>query len=374
MGKVMDEPQREQAGSDSYNRFEYQVFWITDHIIEQLVKKNFSIVFCEYHDDMAEIPNRLDKNKFEFYQVKTKESNDSTEWSIVDVSKKAKRNNGTYKKSFLGFIFYNFLKFEEECQKCHFVSNMKFDQEILTWQAFIEDGYNLKYKNRDIYEKIKKRIKDEYPELNEKEFDECFERFIQNTFLYKADLGLDSYEKEVSGEFFKYLAYKSIPTNAANLMFDQIVNDVRKKSKEEIEVPISEKRLLEKKAIDTKVISEILDEKVREKNEYIDFRKFLCSLSEVDGGRIDSIISAKINHDIKWLDTENITYQELILEIRKHINEFLIINKNYDIQNIKRYIFDNLESPKYLIEYQDNELVEVLVYEKKFRESRKTVL
>lgn len=60
MGKVMEAPQREQAGSDSYNRFEYQVFWTTYHIIEQLDKKNFSIVFCGYHDDMAEISNRLD--------------------------------------------------------------------------------------------------------------------------------------------------------------------------------------------------------------------------------------------------------------------------------------------------------------------------
>lgn len=143
MGKVMESPQREQAGSDSYNRFEYQVFWIADHIIEQLEKKNFSIVFCEYHDDMSEISNRLDKNKFEFYQVKTKESDDIAEWSIVDISKKVKRNDGTYKKSFLGFIFYNFLAFEEECEKCHFVSNMEFNHEILTWQALIEDGYSL---------------------------------------------------------------------------------------------------------------------------------------------------------------------------------------------------------------------------------------
>ena len=33
MSKVLTTEQREQAGSDSYNRFEYQVHWIVCHII-----------------------------------------------------------------------------------------------------------------------------------------------------------------------------------------------------------------------------------------------------------------------------------------------------------------------------------------------------
>ncbi|RKI41082.1 hypothetical protein D7V86_13845 [bacterium D16-51] len=36
MGKVLELEQREQAGSGSYNRFEYQVHWIVCHIIGQL--------------------------------------------------------------------------------------------------------------------------------------------------------------------------------------------------------------------------------------------------------------------------------------------------------------------------------------------------
>ena len=51
---VLTVEQREQAGSDSYNRFEYQVHWIVYHIIEKLHEKAECIVFCEFHDDMAE--------------------------------------------------------------------------------------------------------------------------------------------------------------------------------------------------------------------------------------------------------------------------------------------------------------------------------
>lgn len=38
MSVVLGTAQREQAGSDSYNRFEYQAHWIVYHIINQLEK------------------------------------------------------------------------------------------------------------------------------------------------------------------------------------------------------------------------------------------------------------------------------------------------------------------------------------------------
>ena len=41
------------------------------------------------------------------------------------------------------------------------------------------------------------------------------------------------------GKFFNHLADKNIPSNTANLIFQQLLNDVRKKSKEKIKAPIS---------------------------------------------------------------------------------------------------------------------------------------
>ena len=40
MSSVLTVEQREQAGSDSYNRFEYQVHWIVCHIILRYMKKS----------------------------------------------------------------------------------------------------------------------------------------------------------------------------------------------------------------------------------------------------------------------------------------------------------------------------------------------
>ena len=46
MSIVLTVEQREQAGSDSYNRFEYQVHWIVCHIIGKLQDDAECIVFC----------------------------------------------------------------------------------------------------------------------------------------------------------------------------------------------------------------------------------------------------------------------------------------------------------------------------------------
>ena len=71
MSKVLTIEQREQAGSNSYNRFEYQVHWIVCHIIGKLQEDTECIVFCEFHDDMAEFsPN---SQQYQFFQIKTKE-------------------------------------------------------------------------------------------------------------------------------------------------------------------------------------------------------------------------------------------------------------------------------------------------------------
>ena len=100
MSKVLTTEQREQAGSDSYNRFEYQVHWIVCHIIVRLQEDAECIVFCEFHDDMAEYSP--DNQQYQFFQIKTKE--DSSDWTIAEMSKREKKKTGGYKKSFWSYV------------------------------------------------------------------------------------------------------------------------------------------------------------------------------------------------------------------------------------------------------------------------------
>lgn len=48
MSSVLTVEQREQAGSDSYNRFEYHVHWIVCHIIGKLQEDAECIVFVNF--------------------------------------------------------------------------------------------------------------------------------------------------------------------------------------------------------------------------------------------------------------------------------------------------------------------------------------
>lgn len=368
MSIVLNTEQREQAGSDSYNRFEYQAHWIVYHIIDQLEKNPKCIVFCELHDDMAQLVQG-ENSPFEFYQIKTKEEND--EWTVAELSKREKRKNGSYKKSFLGFIFYNFFKFGEECSCCHFVSNNDYDLDIRTWQSYIEDNKNLKDENLELFSKIKSRIKDEYVDDLPSNFDGIFDKFIQKTFVYRSELQLSTYEDQVSGMFFKQLADKRIPTNTANVIFQQIVNDVRKKSKEKISPPISFHSLVEKKGIKICDINNKLNEKIGTDGNYTEFSDFLRTLS-LPQDKINKFIKAKTLHDVRWLNVEDIKYQESILLFRKTINESLPTSTQPFDNTLKDSCIQKLQEHGLASDTLDDSLIEVLYYEQQFRQSNRT--
>ena len=361
MSKVRTTEQREQAGSDSYNRFEYQVHWIVCHIIGKLQDDIECIVFCEFHDDMAELS--LNNQQYQFFQIKTKD--DHSDWTIAEMSKRIKKKSGGYKKSFLGFIFYNYLVFGTECLRCHFVSNNDFDKEVLLWQSYIEDGKKLETENIELYKKIKDRIKAEYEEDIQINFDSVFEDFVQNTFVHKSDLHLTTYEEQTKGKFFNHLADKDIPSNTANLIFQQLLNDVRKKSKEKIKVPISMKSLVEKKGVNTAQIGKKIDRNIKNTGKFDIFRDFLStqSLSEKDITRIES---AKTLHDARWLNVYDVKYQEIVVVLRKTISTYCATFRTSGVSDeLKRLCDQELKNHNLLSDSLDKSLVEVLYYEQK---------
>lgn len=366
MSVTLQTNQREQAGSDTYNRYEYQVHWIVCQIVSRLDSNPECVIFCEYHDDMAELTDPSNYI-FEYYQVKTKESSD--EWTVAELSQKAKRKDNTYKRSFLGFIFYNFMQFGAECTRCTFVTNAPLDKEIRTWQACIEDEEELKEEYPDIYSKIKQRISDEYGNSKPDDFDAIFDRFVQNTFILTDSLQLSTYEEQTRGRFFTYLKHQKIPIDTANLVFEQIINDVRKKSKEKINPPISKKSLINKKGIRIADIGTLLKSKQIKSDAYTDFRSFLNKTGLSDR-KIDSIVSGKISHDIRWNDIEDSNYQTCIMIIRPIIARYVDGNQN-DFRSILSECSFALSQQMLTLTALDEDFVEVLYYERKFANSKK---
>lgn len=362
MSNVLSLQQREQAGSDSYNRFEYQVHWIVCHIICKLQHDAECIVFCEFHDDMAEFSPS--NQQFQFFQVKTKEA--SSDWTIAEMSKREKKKGGGYKKSFLGFIFYNFLIFGTECAHCHFVSNNDFDEDVRLWQSYIEDERNVQAENINLYQRIKERIKEEFLDDVPIDFDSVYNKFIQNTFVHKSELQLTTYESQTMGQFFNHLSDKNIPSNTANLIFQQLLGDVRKKSKEKVKTPISMKSLVCKKGIEIGEISKKIDGKIVEKGNYDAFHRYLLSQFLSDK-QLFLIESAKTLHDTRWLDINDVKYQEIVVVLRKTISTYNELSgENVDIDDLKNECMQVLQKYNLMSESLDKTLVEVLYYEQKF--------
>jgi hypothetical protein len=155
MQDVLQTQLREKAGSDSYNRYEYQMHWAMYHMMKKFQNGEEFIIFCEFHDDIAETPNHNSPKCIEFFQIKTKTKGNFTLNELL-------RKPPNKSHSFLGFIFYNFMKFNQSCTKCHFVGNKEFDIDIKKWQSTIQDNKQLEQEEPEIYNKIKQAIEKEY--------------------------------------------------------------------------------------------------------------------------------------------------------------------------------------------------------------------
>ena len=122
---------------------------------------------------------------------------------------------------------------------------------------------------------------------------------------------------------------KNIPTNTANLIFQQLLNDVRKKSKEKVRVPISLKRLIDKKGIETLKINEKINNSISNKGNYQNFGAFLNTLP-LSPEDITRIRNSKTLHDSRWLDVNDLKYQESVIVLRKTISEYIDIKDVFD--------------------------------------------
>ena len=168
------------------------------------------------------------------------------------------------------------------------------------------------------------------------------------------------------GKFFSHLADKNIPSNTANLIFQQLLNDVRKKSKEKIKAPISMKSLVEKKGVDIAQISKKIDGNIKNSGNYDAFHNSLIAEALADND-IRRIEAAKTLHDSRWLDVRDVRYQEMVIMLRKTISTYCESFKaNWFSEELKRLCIQELQKHNLLSDSLDKSLIEVLYYEQKF--------
>ncbi|WP_405315591.1 hypothetical protein [Faecalibacillus faecis] len=140
-----------------------------------------------------------------------------------------------------------------------------------------------------------------------------------------------------------------------------MVEDVRKKSKEKVEPPISFKKLIDKKGIDISNIKNQIDLKIVKQNDIGGFYFFLVGKG-ISNEDVNRILDEKNQHDLKWQNMSMFKYQQIILILKEVIED----NFGKGIDQVYELCVKKLNNDKYEYKIQiDNlrRLVEVLYYE-----------
>lgn len=345
MRTILNTPLREQAGSMAYNRFEYQTTWSLSHMIKKFARNEQFFVFCEFHDDVSEIENCSTNQKMIFYQVKTQNNGNFT-------FKKLTQKTKSKQHSFIGYLFYNFLKFGDECSASYFVSNRPFDEKISKWKISVDNGLDLSTSDATLYKEIKDTLKEEYPEpqITRETFDSIFNVFIKNTHFCTTSLSLDKHTNEVRLEFLNELKFKNIYLPTAYQIFDFLNNEVRRKAQTKIEFPISFNDLKKAKGMDNSIFDPI--EKLINEKPILDFINELSNFP-LNSLKIIKLKKAYKKYNEYSIDLKNIAYNKLLNDYQDFCNETI------------SEIYNDIDELSELIEYFNQSIIKNPILDKK---------
>lgn len=349
---------REQSGADSYNRFEYQISYTFSHLIKNYKKdlKDY-IVFCEFHDDFIQSKNNKKFDCIDFFQVKTKNKGSFTYKMLFD--KTEGKNH-----SFMGYIFYNFLNFKEQCNECFFITNLPFDKDLEDWQRAIIEKKDLSKNNSELFNRILNSLKSEFAQIDSKLFIATFNKFINNTYLKVTDLDLKNHDKVVHSDFINLMQFQSVDLAAAQLMHGTIKETIRKKARYKFDSIVSQKRIIEKKSITLDIFEKIENMRDLRDNTYNLFNEL--PLNVIDINTYKYIL--KNHYDYKIINSADVLYIELVSDFVVYCEEFIKKNVHLiETANIINYGKQITKEFKGNHPNINNKLLEVLFYETYFR-------
>ncbi|MVM36522.1 DUF4297 domain-containing protein [Spirosoma sp. HMF3257] len=110
---------RENAGSRSDERFNYQKDLSLYLMIDYYKKVDDFVFLFDFHDDLAIIDSEATPETIEFYQIKTKSKGN---WTLGNLLKTEKDKN-----SYLGKLYFNKIVFGQFVKSLSFISNAKYN-------------------------------------------------------------------------------------------------------------------------------------------------------------------------------------------------------------------------------------------------------
>ncbi|WP_299779703.1 dsDNA nuclease domain-containing protein [uncultured Formosa sp.] len=200
---------RENSGSISSNRFDYQKDWAICKLIELSKQKDFLLAF-EFYEDIIVFDSSENPKTIDFFQIKTKGKGKHS------ISTLLKKNKGS---SILGKLFNNKINFEKETNSLSIISNCDYKIELKN-----KNFVGIKICCNEVDKNEAKRIAEDLSSelsitwLNEY-FDILFFEKSNLTIEHHSDLTQQKLNKFIEN---KFIDLKYNPSLAYTTIFDEV--------------------------------------------------------------------------------------------------------------------------------------------------------
>lgn len=354
---------REQSGSDTYNRFEFQTSYTFEKLIEiYKEKKSNKVIFCELHDDLIISKESTKFDEVNFFQVKTQDSGTFTFRKLFHIE--PGKNH-----SFMGYVFYNFMHFPDNCKECYFITNqpinIKKSSDLKNWINSVHKKFDLKAVHPNTYNEIKSKIRNEFPNsiCSNDQFEKTFEVFIKNTYFEKTNLDLTNHRKIVHSNFIELMEFKKHQLDTVQLLHESIRREIVQRANTKFDYIPSKETLLRKKSISCEVFENINNQII---SEDVIFELFNhLNLNQIDIKALKTILKSHYQYmnlnpdDIRYIEEIEGIFNLYDEYISKHFNDLDSLTLQSKFKDLSGNIIINHPSIS-------KKLLEALFYEKYF--------
>lgn len=226
--RIIEQKPRENSGTSSSNRFDYQQDWAICKLLELHQSGNDYLLVLDYHDDVVVLNSSENPSEMSFYQLKTKGSGN---WTLKAMLKRGKGASGEL-PSMLGKLYGCKLSFPEHTLSLNFVSNASFSVELKDVKQKSIDKRTICFSDLSSKEflNVVSEIKTEHGLTDEPDL-------IDITFLHVSDLIINDRETYVKGKLSDFM--ESLNPDGKfkiSLVYTTIFDEIKRKNNYEHEI------------------------------------------------------------------------------------------------------------------------------------------
>ena len=226
---------RENSGSRSANRFDYQKNWSLCELLSLHSQNDDYLMVFEHHEDVVVLNSQFSPSSAIFYQVKTKKPGN---WTVGSLSKADKHG-----QSIIGKLYTNYDHFPDFVEELVFSSNHGLSAKLANGEKGV-DCKTIKFVQ--FTSKDKEKIRNAAEESNK---DFCDIKGLEKIAIIQADLPLANHTEITKGKLVEFFE-REHPKNTVHvaLIYKTIFDEIRRKTNYEQSCTDSAE-LIEKKAI-----------------------------------------------------------------------------------------------------------------------------